>query len=352
MKTIEYTELKRRLTDLQEARNCLTARFQQIKDDDLVVQAKEIKAQIKNIKKELKEIEAQNLWVPNTPHPTTPVGKDAADNRIIAEYTFPAKKTRPYQDYGLIDFERGVKLHGTRGYVLNPELQRLKRKLTDHALDYYTEKGFTEVGLPYLVNPEIAIAAGHAPKFTDEMFVTQDGQFLIPTAELPLTGLHKDENLTEAKHYVAHTPCFRREKAAYGKDNKGLKRVHQFDKIELYVIIPLEIADQGHQQLLDVILGLIKKLELTHRVVELCTGDLGFAAAKTYDIEVWMPHQQEWMEVASITNCTDFQARRANIKLDRQIPATLNGTGLALERILIALLENNQDIQEIYELLK
>jgi seryl-tRNA synthetase len=336
---------------LQETRNYLTKEFKQTKDPQIIAQVKGIKEQIKEIKEQIKTAKLQQLWTPNTPHPTTPIGKDANDNQIIAEYTFPTTETKPYQDYNLIDFERGAKLHGTRGYILKPELQRLKRKLINYALDHYTEKGFEEMGLPYLVNQEIAIATGHAPKFTNEMFTTQDGQFLIPTAEMPLTGMHKDENLTEAKYYVAHTPCFRREKIAYGKDNKGLKRVHQFDKIELYIIAELDQADQEHEKLLQTILDLIKDLKLTHRVIELCTGDLGFAAAKTYDIEVWMPHQQEWMEIASISNCTDFQAKRANIKLNGKAPATLNGTGLALERILIALLENNQDMKQIYQLL-
>jgi seryl-tRNA synthetase len=292
------------------------------------------------------------LWQRNTPLASVPVGDDEKDNIIHEPIIVPIKQTGIHHaDLGLIDFERGRKLHGTRGYILNEKIAKLERKLINFALDYYAEQGYEEIGLPLLVNEEIAFAAGHLPKFADEMFKTQDNQFLIPTAEMPLTGMHKDENLTEEKYYVAHTPCFRREKIAYGKDNKGIKRVHHFNKIELYIICPQEDAEQQHLRLLNTILGLIGKLKLPHRIVELCTGDLGFAAAKTYDIEVYAPGIGEWMEVASISNCADFQANRANIKINGKRAATLNGTGLAIERIAIALLENNDDIEDIFEMI-
>jgi seryl-tRNA synthetase len=314
---------------------------------------KDLKQEIRNLKEQIELCQEQEMWQPNTPLETVPLGTNEKDNLIHEPLVHPVRETGVHHaDMGLIDFDRGRKLHGTRGYILNAQIARLGRKLADFALDYYADQGFEEVGLPLLVNEDIAYATGHLPKFADEMFKTQDNQFLIPTAEMPLTGMHKDENLREPKQYVAFTPCFRREKIAYGKDNKGIKRVHCFNKIELYIICTPDQAEQKHLWLLDTILGLIKVLKLPHRIVELCTGDLGFAAAKTYDIEVYTPGNQEWMEVASVTNCTDFQARRANIKLNGKYANTLNGTGLAIERILIALLENNQDIDDIFELIK
>lgn len=340
--------------DLEAERNRLT---KQIQADPTYLpihrpRIQEIRLKIKEIKEQIKLQEAVEMWQPNTPLPDVPVGKTEKDNLIHEPIIKPDRLNGEHHaDMGLIDFDRGRKLHGKRGYILKADLAKLERKLTNFALDYYTEQGFEEIGLPLLVNKDIAYATGHLPKFNDEMYITQDDQFLIPTAEMPLTGMHKDENLTEPKHYVAYTPCFRREKIAYGKDNKGIKRVHHFNKVELYVICDATDAAREYQRMLDTVLALMTRLELPHRIVELCTGDLGFAAAKTYDIEVYMPGMGEWMEVASITNCTDFQAKRAGIKLNGKYANTLNGTGLAVERIAIALLENNQNIQKINQIL-
>lgn len=312
-------------------------------DEKLKEKARLIRNQIKQIKINIEILTNKKLEERNPPHPTTPLN----GNQIILQKDNLITGVKPYIEWDLIDFEKGIKLHGNRGYILKKDALKIKRKLLDKALEYYELNGFEEVGVPYLVNGDIAIATGHLPKFDNEMFKTIDGQYLIPTGELPLIGMYANEVLTNDKYLMTYTACFRNEKIAYGKENKGLKRLHQFDKLELCILTTAEKGEQNHEKLLKMIANFIDQLGLTYRVLLLGTDDLGFAAAKTYDIEVWLPFQNEWMEVASISNCTDFQARRANIKYDREYAHTLNGTGIAMERILIALMETYNNINEI-----
>lgn len=252
-----------------------------------------------------------------------------------------------------LDYDRGVKIHGANGYVLTGDVARLEREILGLAMNTYTQQGYTEVNVPLLVRPAIAEQSGHLPKFADDMFQVGDGSYLVPTAEMPLVGLHSQENLPEEVAYVACTPCFRNESIPYGKKNHGLKRVHYFNKVELFHICTPENAEQQFGRLQEVIKGFIETLEATYdtslvwRVVELAADDLGFSAAHTFDIEVWLPKSQQWLEVASISNCTDFQAKRAKIKINKKYAFTLNGTGAASGRLAIALLESGVNNQKI-----
>ena len=300
------------------------------------------------------------LELPNMPHPNVPLGKDANDNTVTRTWGTPRLvpfKPLAHWDLGtslnIIDFARGVKLSGTRFYILKGWGARLQRVLISFMLDLHVaEHGYCEIYPPFMVKKECLIGAGTLPVFSDNVYHDIEEDFwFIPTAEVPLTNLHRDEIL-EAQElplsYVAHTACFRREKMAAGKDSRGIKRGHQFDKVELYKVTEPEKSDAALEGLLDDAEDVCRKLELPYRVLQLCTGDLGFHARKTYDIEVWAPGSEEWLEVSSCSNCGDFQARRTNIRYRSKAGAkphfvhTLNGSGLALPRILIAVMENYQ----------
>jgi seryl-tRNA synthetase len=253
---------------------------------------------------------------------------------------------------GIIDFERGVKLAGSRFYVLKGAGARLQRALITWMIDMHNARGYTEVYPPAMLKEENLWAGGWLPKFGDNMYHDAEEDFwLLPTAEVALTNMHRDEILEPESlpiNYVAYTPCFRREKMSAGRDVRGMKRGHQFDKVELYRFVEPEKSAEGLQTLLEDALEIPKALGFAHRVVELCTGDLGFSSAKTYDIEIWAAGSGEWLEVSSCSNCTDFQARRANIRFRREKgarpehPHTLNGSALALPRTMIAVIENYQ----------
>ena len=254
---------------------------------------------------------------------------------------------------GLIDFQRGVKLSGSRFYTMFGAGAKLERALIAWMLDLHTkEHGYTEVMVPLLVKRETMEGSGNLPKFGDNLYHDEeDDLWLIPTAEVPVTNLHADEVLPPGslpRNYVAHTPCFRREKAAAGRDTRGIKRVHQFNKVEMYKFVEPETSEAELEKLVADAEDVCRRLELPYRIVQLCTGDLGFPSAKTYDIEAWAAGCQEWLEVSSCSNCTDFQARRARVRYrpDQntrpQLVHTLNGSGLALPRVVIAILENGQ----------
>ncbi|TET41647.1 MAG: serine--tRNA ligase, partial [Dehalococcoidia bacterium] len=300
------------------------------------------------------------LELPNIPHPSVPQGKDEGDNVVLRTSGEPREfsfKPLPHWELGekldIIDLHRGVKLSGTRFYVLKGLGAKLQRALISFMLDLHVdEHGYREIYPPFMVKRECMIGSGNLPKFGDNLYHDDEDDFwFIPTAEVPLTNLHRDEILDVASlplYYVAYSACFRREKMAAGKDTRGIKRGHQFDKVELYKLTEPEASDQELENMVIDAEDVCQRLAIPYRVLQLCTGDLGFAACKTYDIEMWAPGCAEWLEVSSCSNCGDFQARRANIRYRPQRGArpcfvhTLNGSGLALPRVLIALLENYQ----------
>ena len=323
-----------------------------------------IREQIKLAEAEVQPIEERLhdllLRVPNIPDSSVPIGKDASDNIVVRSWGEPRQfdfSPLPHWDLGealdIIDFQRGAKLSGTRFYVLKGAGARLQRALISFMLHLHiSEHGYTEIYPPYMVKQECMIGSSNLPKFADNLYHdVEDDFWFIPTAEVPLTNLHRDEVLeagTIPLYYVAYSACFRREKMAAGKDTRGIKRGHQFDKVELYKFTePAHSMDELEKMVRNVE-EVCRRLDLTYRVIQLCTGDLGFASAKSYDIELWAPGCQEWLEVSSCSNCTDFQARRANIRYRSEPGAkpqfvhTLNGSGLALPRVLISVLENYQ----------
>ncbi|HEX74774.1 MAG TPA: serine--tRNA ligase [Dehalococcoidia bacterium] len=323
-----------------------------------------LRANIRALEEEVrsldKQLEELLLQVPNIPHPSVPVGKDERDNLIIRSWgelpSFDfqlAPHWKLGESLGIIDFERGVKLSGTRFYVLNGLGARLQRALISFMIDLHTsEHGYNEVYPPFMVKRECMVGSGNLPKFADNLYHDEeDDLWFVPTAEVPITNLHRDEIIPPGilpLYYVAYTACFRREKMSAGKDSRGIKRGHQFDKVELYKLTEPLASDQDLEKLVNDAEQVCQKLGLPYRVLQLCTADLGFASTKSYDIEMWAPGCGEWLEVSSCSNCGDFQARRANIRYrpspdaKPQFVHTLNGSGLALPRVLIAIMENYQ----------
>jgi seryl-tRNA synthetase len=256
-------------------------------------------------------------------------------------------------ELGILDFERGVKLAGSRFYVLRGAGAWLQRALISWMIDVHVrEHGYQEVYLPFVVKEACLLGAGQLPKFADNLYHdVEDDIWLVPTAEVPLTNLHREEILPPEAlplRYVAYTPCFRKEKMSAGRDVRGIKRGHQFDKVEMYRFTTPEESYQALEEMVEDALTICRRLEIPYRVIELCTGDLSFASAKSYDIELWAPGCGEWLEVSSLSNCEDFQARRANVRYrpergaKTRFPHTLNGSGLALPRVMIAVMENYQ----------
>jgi seryl-tRNA synthetase len=306
------------------------------------------------------EFERQMLEVPNLPDPSVPVGSDERGNVVLRSagelrhFDFPP---RPHWEIGveldILDFDRGVKISGSRFYILKAAGARLQRALITWMLDLHTRQhGYTEIYPPYLVKKECIYGAGQLPKFADNIYHdAEDDLWMIGTAEIPVTNLHRDEILETSAlplSYVAYTACFRREKMSAGRDVRGIKRGHQFDKVEMYKIVRPSDSAAALEQIVSHAEDVARGLGIPHRVISICTGDLGFVAAKKYDIELWAPGCNEWLEVSSCSNCTDFQARRANIRYrpaprsKPELVHTLNGSGLALPRVLIAVLENYQ----------
>jgi seryl-tRNA synthetase len=300
------------------------------------------------------------LGIRNLPRPYVPVGRGEADNQVVRsegelrEFEF---KPRPHwelgEKLGIIDFERGVKLSGTRFYVLAGLGARLERALIAFMLDLKTrEQGYLEIAPPLMVNTATATSTGHLPKNADTMYHdAEEDYWFIPTAELPLTSMYRDEIIDAERlpiYLAAYTPCFRREKMSAGRDVRGIKRGHQFDKVEMVKLVRPETSDDELQSLVENACEICRRLGIPFRVVQLCTADISFASAATYDIEMWAPGLGEWLEVSSCSNCTDFQMRRANIRYRPQKGSkteflhALNGSGLGLPRTLIAVMENYQ----------
>ncbi len=297
--------------------------------------------------------------IPNIPDPRTPYGVDDSENVVLRtvgalpEFDFAPKAHWDLGPaLGILDFERGVKITGSRFYVLSGAGARLQRALIAWMLDLHIRQGYTEKYTPFMVKAQTMFGAGQLPKFSDNLYHDhEEDLWMVPTAEVPLTGLHMDEILEESSLpylYTAYTPCFRREKMSAGRDVRGIKRGYQFDKVEMYIFCRAEEAEAMHLKMQADAEQTCAELGLTYRVKQLCTGDLGFGARLTYDLEVWAPGVAEWLEVSSVSNVGDFQARRANIRYrpaeggKLRLVNTLNGSGLGLPRTLIAVLENYQ----------
>ena len=326
---------------------------------------REIGERIGQLDEELRQVEAElrqhMLWVPNIPHDSVPEGPD--DSYNIVHQTMGADlpthdfEIKAHWDLGpeldIIDFDRGVKLSGTRFYILKGWGARLQRALIQFMLDcHVNDHGYTEVYPPFMVRSDMFVGAGQLPKFSDNIYRDAEEDFMwIGTAEIAVTNMHRDEILDEAdlsRDYVAYTACFRREKMSAGRDVRGIKRGHQFDKVEMYKFTTPEKSYLAFEEIIKDASDICEALGLPYRLVEMVTGDLGFAAAKKYDIEIWAAGCQEWLEVSSISNCEAFQARRANVRYRPdgggrpRFVHTLNGSGLALPRTMIAIIENYQ----------
>ena len=305
------------------------------------------------------DLQSTLAGIPNLPDEDTPYGVNEHNNVIIRQsgeipvYDFiPLPHWDLGPQLGIIDFERGVKITGSRFYILNGAGARLQRALIAWMLDLHIRQGYRERYLPFMVRAQTMFASGQLPKFAENLYHDAEEDFwFVPTAEVPLTSMHMDEILEESDlplRYTAYTPCFRREKMSAGRDVRGIKRGHQFDKVEMYIYCKPEDSKAEMEKMLADAEQTVKELGLTYRILQLCSGDIGFNAAMTYDLEVWASGCGEWLEVSSVSNVTDFQARRANIKyrpLDggkTRLVHTLNGSGLGMPRTLIAVLENYQ----------
>ena len=331
---------------------------------ELIEEMRGVAARIRALEVEVRdretEINSLLLSVPNIPRDDVPVAENEAGNVIIRTVgDVPAFEFEPRAHWelgealGIIEFQRAVKVSGSRFFGFRGKGSKLQRALVSWMLDLHTEEhGYEEMYVPFMVTRESAIGSGHLPKFADTMYHDQeDDMWMVPTAEVPITNLHRREILpagTVPLYYVAHTPCFRRERAAAGKDTRGIKRVHQFEKVEMYKFVEPDSSDDELERLVADAEDVCMRLGIPHRVVQLCTGDLGDVSAKTYDIEMWAPGSREWLEVSSCSDCTDYQARRASIQYRPEPEArarfvhTLNGSGLGVPRVLIAILESYQ----------
>ena len=364
---LKWREVKKEENDLRAERNKLGATINEKKKnkenaDEEIRKSGEISAKIKDLSVETKTLEEkimdEALNIPNIPHETVPVGKDETFNKEIDKWGKTEKGPDDVLSHydiahktGLIDHERGVKLAQHRFTVLYGDIAKLERALINFMLSVQTSRGYLEVAPPYMVNSKTMTGTGQLPKFEKDLYKCRDDDlWLIPTAEVPLTNLYAGEVLEEKDlpiKVTAFTPCFRREAGEYGRDIKGIMRQHQFDKIELVKFAHPERSYKELESLTKDAQRILELLEIPYRTIELCTGDLGFGSAKTYDLEIWIPSQNTYREVSSCSNFTDFQARRANIKFrsggSLEYVHTLNGSGLAVGRTLIAVLENFQE---------
>jgi len=355
---IERREKLAELDDLRHARKEVSKTKQESgRGRELRTRIKELEDSVRALDE---EVGALLLHVPNIPQPSVPVGASEADNVTVRSWgepkSFPFTPAPHWQlgeALGIIDFKRGVKISGSRFYILKDQGAKLQRALIHFMLNLHTiEHGYHEIYPPFMVKRECLVGSGNLPKFSDNLYhdAVEDFWF-VPTAEVPLTNLHRDEVLapgTLPLSYVAYTACFRREKMSAGKDTRGIKRGHQFDKVEMYKFSEPENSNDELEKMVNDAESVCQKLGLAYRIIALCTGDLGFSSTKSYDINVWAAGSNEWLEVSSCSNCGDFQAHRANIRYrptSEEKPRfvhTLNGSGLALPRIMIAVMENYQ----------
>jgi seryl-tRNA synthetase len=352
---------------LRAERNTVSKEISRTKDKNQrqakIEEMRVVGDRIKTLEADLKAVE-QDLYeamlqVPNLPGPGVPIGPDDSHNVVLWQKGEPHQfdfEPVPHWDLGptldIVDFERGVKLSGTRFYVLKGPGARLQRALITWMLDVHLAQGYTEIYPPYMVRREMMVGAAQLPKFEENIYRDAEEDFwFVGTAEIPLTNLHRDEILPPEAlplHYVAYSACFRREKMSAGRDVRGMKRGHQFDKVEMYKVTTPETSYDELEAMIGDAEAVCQGLGIPYRLVEMCTGDLGFQASRKYDLEMWAPGVEEWLEVSSLSNCTDFQARRANIRYRPEPGAkpryvhTLNGSGLALPRVMIAVMENYQ----------
>ncbi|MDQ6907989.1 MAG: serine--tRNA ligase [Chloroflexota bacterium] len=365
----QWRTLTNELQELQTERNALSKQVSRLRDaverEPLIEQSRQTGERITVLDVQVAVVKAEldraMLEIPNLPDPDVPVGKDDNENVV-----FPYKGEKRQFDFepkphwelgpalGILDLERGVRLAGSRGYVLVGAGARLQRALIQWMLDVHVEQGYTEIFPPYIVNREMLVGTGNLPKFTDNLYsiAEEPDKYLIPTAEVPLTNFHREEILDGAALPVlltASSTNFRREQFSAGRDTRGIKRVHQFDKVEMVRLEKPEDSKAALQILIRDAEVILRDLEIPYRLLQMCTGDLSFVAAEKFDLEAWAPGCDEWLEVSSCGNFTDFQARRANIRFRREPGArpeyvhTLNGSGLALPRLMIAIMENYQN---------
>ncbi|MGB9300831.1 MAG: serine--tRNA ligase [Anaerolineae bacterium] len=363
---VRRRELLAEADSLKHQRNVVSQKIGRMKEKDqaLIEEMREVGTRIKELDVELSQVEVDLngflLLVPNMPDPSVPAGKDESENVLVRTVGEPRQfdfEPLPHWDLGptldIIDFDRGVKISGTRFYVLKGLGAGLQRALISWMIDVHVkEHGYTEVYPPFLVQSKCLVGTGNLPKFADNLYRYEpDDLWMIPTAEVPVTNLHREEILPPGSlpiKYVSYTACFRREQMSAGRDTRGIKRGHQFDKVEMVRIVDPETSHQHLEELVSDAERIAELLEIPHRVVEMCTGDLAFSAMKKYDVEMWGPGVKEWLEVSSCSNFGDFQARRASIRYRPEqgekprLVHTLNGSGLALPRVMIAVLENYQ----------
>jgi len=361
-------ELLQEVETLRAERNRVSKDIGRLRDqaerEQLIAEMRQVGDCISGLESRLRQVESHlktaMLALPNLPHASVLVGPDDTHNTIVGKRGKPREfdfEPVPHWDLGpelgILDFERGVKLSGSRFYILRGAGARLQRALIAWMLDVHTrEHGYMEIYPPFVVREECMWGAGQLPKFADNIYHdVEDNLWLIGTAEIPLTNLHRDEIL-DGDHlplrYVAYSACFRREKMSAGRDVRGIKRGHQFDKVEMYKFTTPETSYDELEAMVEDAQDVCRRLDIPHRLVQMCTGDLGFTATKKYDIEMWAPGCGEWLEVSSLSNCESFQARRANIRYRPEPKArprfvhTLNGSGLALPRVMISIMENYQ----------
>ncbi len=364
----EYRKLLTEINELKAKRNRLTDEIKKLKREgkdigELIEKSREIGNKIEEIEEDVKnlekEIENKLLEIPNIPHESVPVGSSSEENVVVREwgerkeFDFePKSHWELGEKLGILDFKRAGSMSGSRFVIYKGLGALLERALVQFFLDVATkEHGYTEIFPPILVKEESAYGSAHLPKFDEEMYKTLDEKlYLLPTAEMALANLHRNEILREDDlplYYTAYTPCFRREAGSYGKDVRGIIRQHQFNKVELFKFTKPEESYDELEKMVSDAERILQKLGIPYRVVLLCTGDMGFAAAKTYDIEVWAPGVKRWLEASSVSNCENFQAKRTNTRFRRkdgklEYVHTLNGSGLATPRTFIALIENYQ----------
>jgi seryl-tRNA synthetase len=358
-------ELEGLRAEKNKANDQISALLKEKKDPkSIIASMKSISQKIYDLDKKVGDIDQKIkeivLIIPNLPHKSVKIGVDSAQNTQVSSWGEPKKfdfKPKEHleiaQNLGLFDMTRASKITGSAFCLFTGVGARLQRALINFMLDCHAQNGYLEFWPPSLVNRQSMTGTGQLPKFEEDMYrLKDDDLFLIPTAEVPVTNIHRDEVLKEEElplKYTAYTPCFRREAGSYGKDTKGLTRVHQFDKVELVKFCKPENSYDEHEKLLKDAENILQALSIPYRVMQLCSGDMGFAAAKCYDMEVWAPGLGRWLEVSSVSNFEDFQARRANIRYKNKTSGkneyvhTLNGSGVALPRVVIAILENFQN---------
>ena len=352
-------DLQTNVEELQAQKNKLSKNFGELKKsgqstDELALELEKIKSQSIDLEKNLSllqtEISTFLMDIPNLISEDTPTGTSEDDNKLIEEYLKPQvlKSDSHIEITDQISLELGNKLSGSRFSVLKGSVAKLHRSLCTYMINEAINNGYEETYVPYIVNYDALEGTGQLPKFEEDLFKLSNDQYLIPTAEVPLTNLFRDQIVNEDQFPIkltAHTPCFRSEAGSYGKDTNGLIRLHQFDKVEIVQIVKPQDSEKALDEITSHAKSILKKLELPFKVVQLCSGDVGFSASKTFDIEVWMPSQEKYREISSCSNFLDFQARRSKIRFKENgknhYVHTLNGSALAVGRTLIAVIENN-----------